>query len=232
MNEKIEKFICDLKQLNIQLPELRDYFWLNIDRSNETDMQRGILFDKKFEKIKSNFKITEKYVIKFLENSFNDPKVEARKEAINKLSLEFQSFNEWDEVAKNALIEKYTNDILIKTTKSKIADKIADKDNASRKKQTKLLVTFPDGTQISENEASETLAETINKIGIDKVKNLYMIIDNVAFISKNKEPMHRFIALEGDYFANVNSSSLKKKRQLEFISKKLNLGLIIEIVKK
>ena len=87
MNEKIEKFICDLKQLNIQLPELRDYFWLNIDRSNETDMQSGISFDKKFEKITSALNSIEKQIIKFLENSFNDPK-----EQCHKIDEEFKEY--------------------------------------------------------------------------------------------------------------------------------------------
>jgi hypothetical protein len=50
MNSKVEKFINGLKQLNTQLSELREYFWLGIDRNDETEWQRGFLFDSKFEK--------------------------------------------------------------------------------------------------------------------------------------------------------------------------------------
>ena len=42
MNEKVEKFINDLKQLNLQLPELREYFWFNIDRGSEIDRQKEL----------------------------------------------------------------------------------------------------------------------------------------------------------------------------------------------
>ena len=112
MTERVEKFVTDLKQLSNQLSEMRDYYWLDIDRSSDADRQKGILFDEKFEKVNELFQKTEKSVCKFLEDAFNDPEREARKKAIKLLYEEFPNFKDWNEDAKNALIEKYTKDLL------------------------------------------------------------------------------------------------------------------------
>jgi len=228
MNEKIKKFITDLKQLSIQLPELREYFWLDIDRSSDTDKQRGILFDSKFEKIKEQFLRTEKTMCKFLEDSFHNPKEEAKKEALKKLISEFQNFDEWDEIAKNALIEKYTNDILQKMIKSREDDN----ERASRSKPSNLLVIFSDAKQICEKNAAKTLAETIRTIGIEKVIGLNLIHSKVPFISKDKDAMRLAVPLENGYFVNAHSGAQTKKRQLEEISRRLNLNLKIDIVER
>lgn len=225
MNEKVEKFINDLELLSSQLNEMREYFWLNIDRTNETDRQRGILFNNKFEKIKDQFLRTEKTVNKFLEKSFFDPKEEAHKEALNKLYCEFANFDEWDAIAKNALIEKYTNDI-INNTKNVVVTERSPKTIS-----TKLLVIFNDGTKICETTSAKTFAETIRKIGIGKVINLNIIIDKAPFVSTDKE-MRGGIALDDRYYVNTHSSTPAKKRVLEDIAQRLNLDLKIEIVGK
>ncbi|MDR0561020.1 MAG: hypothetical protein LBG92_12725 [Prevotellaceae bacterium] len=45
MTEQIENILNELKALQAQLFDL---FWLKIDRYNEADKQRGVLFDEKF----------------------------------------------------------------------------------------------------------------------------------------------------------------------------------------
>jgi hypothetical protein len=227
MNEKVEKFINDLELLNSQLHEMREYFWLNIDRTNETDRQRGILFDNKFEKIKDQFLQNKKTVGNFLEKSFFDPKKEARNEALNKLYSEFANFDEWDEIAKNALIEKYTNDIL----KINTGTKVVSGERSPKANNTKLLVTFNDGTKICETTSAKTFAETIRKIGIEKIIELNIIVDKAPFVSRDKEMRGR-IALDDGYYVNSHSSTFAKKRLLEDISQRLNIGLKIEIIGK
>jgi len=227
MNKKVEKFINDLELLNGQLHEMREYFWLNIDRTNETDRQRGILFDNKFEKIKDQFLRTEKTVSKFLEKSFFDPKEEARKEALNKLYSEFANFDEWDEIAKNALLEKYINDIVKINTKQKV-DTV---ERSPKTISTKLLVIFNDGTKICEPTSSKTFAETIRKIGVEKIIELDILVDKAPFVSKDNE-MRGGVALDDGYYVNTHSSTPAKKRLLVDISQRLNLDLKIEIVGK
>ena len=291
MNEKVEKFIHNLKQLNEQLPEIRDYFWLDIDRSSDTDRQRGIVFDSKFEKIKTLFSQSEKKVTAFLEESFYNPQKEAYKEAMVKLKAEFPNFDDWNEEAKNALIEKYTNDILKSITKPiddslgfsrrKISSELNNltilsetnefsdeflsfynsldqtpsthnsqkfivrkyllengydpklvnsiKGFTSKSKPTRLSVYFPDGTEINNHFSAGTLAETIKKIGVDKVVALNMVCSNLPFVSKDKNMKGAFTVEDG-YFVNTNSSTVMKKRQLEEISQRLNLDLKIDIV--
>jgi hypothetical protein len=49
MTEQIEKILDELKAIQAKLSELRDLFWLKIDRYRESDQQRGVAFDEKFE---------------------------------------------------------------------------------------------------------------------------------------------------------------------------------------
>ena len=41
MTAEIEKIINELKAIQAKLPELRDLYWLKIDRYNEIDQQRS-----------------------------------------------------------------------------------------------------------------------------------------------------------------------------------------------
>ena len=44
MTEQIKQIIDELRTIQAKLPELRDLYWLKIDRYNETDQQRGVVF--------------------------------------------------------------------------------------------------------------------------------------------------------------------------------------------
>ena len=292
MTEKVEKFVNDLKQLSNQFSEMRDYYWLDIDRSSDADRKKGILFDGKFEKVNELFQKTEKSVCKFLEDAFNDPEREVRKKAVKLLAEEFSNFKDWNEDAKSALIEKYTKDLLktktmddslgfskrkifselqsltILTEANVFSDEFMEfynsldptlsthnsqkfivrkyllengydaelvnsiKGRSQKSKPSRLIVSFSDGTDICENSASNTLAETINKIGVEMVIGLNIIFDNVPYISKDKDLMYRGTFLKNGYFVNTHSSTSTKKKQLEEISQKLNLDLKIDIIER
>ena len=228
MKEKVEKFTNDIKQLIPQLAELRDLYWLNIDRSNDADRERGRLFNHKFNKIQEQFLRTEKTVIKFLEQAFANPKELAREEAINKLSVEFPNFSEWDSVAKNALIEKYTQDILN-------ANKNSRRKNTERSRQassTKLSVTLPDGTVICEATSAKTLAKTIQKIGVEKVIELDLMVHRMPFITKNKDSIRGPLPVDDDFFVCTHSSTSAKQRMFREIAQRLNLNLKVKVVER
>lgn len=49
MTEQIKNIQSELNAILAKLPELRELFWLKIDRYNEVDQQRGVVFDERFE---------------------------------------------------------------------------------------------------------------------------------------------------------------------------------------
>jgi hypothetical protein len=56
MTEQVENILAELKAIQAKLPELRDLFWLKIDRYDEDDRQRGEMFDGKFERQITNLR--------------------------------------------------------------------------------------------------------------------------------------------------------------------------------
>ena len=115
MTAEIEKIINELKAIQAKLPELRDLYWLKIDRYNETDQQRGVVFDEKFEQQRNKlFRAIDSFTV-FIEKSFAPTAEEVAKEKIlQKLRVEFPSFDDWNEDAKKALLEREMKSILIK----------------------------------------------------------------------------------------------------------------------
>lgn len=113
MTEQVEKIINELKVVQTKLPELRDLFWLKIDRYNEADQQRGVAFDEKFEQQRDKlFRAIDGFTI-FIEKSFA-PSVEeiAKEKALKKLRTEFSGFDDWNEEAKKALLDRELNELL------------------------------------------------------------------------------------------------------------------------
>jgi CHAD domain-containing protein len=72
MTEQIEKILDEFKAIQAKLPELRDLFWLKIDRYSESDQQRGVAF------IEKSFASTDEEV--------------TREKALQKLRAEFPGF--------------------------------------------------------------------------------------------------------------------------------------------
>lgn len=286
MKEQVNKIIEELNTITTKFSDIRDLFWLKIDRYKENDLNRGIEFDKKYEQ--QCFKLSRSInaFTKFIEKSFEPSANEiARDKAILKLKADYPNFEEWNEEAKQALIEREI-DVLLKTksnvTRKEIAkrnlkeklDKINilngnefsdeflvfyksldtsistqnsqknivrkyliekgyDKSivNSLKTKEKKsalrlLQVTFPNGIVLKYDRAVQTFLETIEKIGVNKVCNLKM----EAFVrsDKNFERTAQIVKM-GDCYINTHSSTAEKKRQLDAISRKLNLNLQVEI---
>jgi len=70
MKEQVKNILVELKAIQTKLPELRDLFWLKIDRYNEADQQRGVAFDEKFEQQRDKlFRMIDNFSA-FIERSF------------------------------------------------------------------------------------------------------------------------------------------------------------------
>jgi hypothetical protein len=228
MTEQIENILAELKAIQAKLPELRDLFWLKIDRYNEADQQRGVAFDDKFEQQRDKlFRVIDSFSA-FIEKSFAPTSEEvAREQALQKLRVEFPGFDDWNEEAKKALLDREIATKLLIMTKiqnTKI-DKVTKFDDFNKKTPPRnLIVTFHDGTEISNKYATISLIETIKKIGINKISEL-----NLPYISTNRDILRTATEIENGYFIETNTSTRDKKRQLDEISNRLDLNLKIEI---
>ena len=113
MIEQIKNILAEFKAMQAKLPELRDLFWLKIDRYDEAEQQRGVEFDEKFEQQCGKLVRAIDSFTTFIEKSFTPSAEEIAKEkARQKLRAEFPNFDDWNKEAKKALFEREMNELL------------------------------------------------------------------------------------------------------------------------
>ena len=100
----------------------------------------------------------------------------------------------------------------------------------SKSSKTTLSIAFPDGKTISHRFANETLVDTIKIIGHEKVKELNIICCGVPLVSSIKDDFYTQHELVKGVYIMTHSSTKLKKEQLDEISKRLGVGLKVEIV--
>jgi hypothetical protein len=101
--------------------------------------------------------------------------------------------------------------------------------SASKGAKTGLLVRFPDGTVICEAKAADTLALAIKKIGFEKVEALNIRVNHENLVSRQKSRNYNDVFLS-PFYIKTHSSTDAKKKNLERISDRLGLRLIVSIV--
>ncbi len=94
-----------------------------------------------------------------------------------------------------------------------------------------LVVTMPNREKIDHNVAATTFAEVIEKLGIERVRNLERIVSGISLISTSKHSMYDQ-RKSGRYYIMTNTDTKTKKRLLEEIASELGEPLKIEIVDK
>lgn len=95
--------------------------------------------------------------------------------------------------------------------------------------KTNLRVRFPSGKTISNQFAAETFAEVIQEMGMERVKNLNMRVNNYPLISTEKHDKYGQYRI-GKYFVMTHSSTKYKKDILERIAKRLKINITITII--
>ena len=102
-----------------------------------------------------------------------------------------------------------------------------------RSPATGLCVWLPDGEFIQAKKANLTMADAIIHAGVKAVAGLKIPHDGAFLISKDKHPRYanEQQKLPDGYLLNTHSSTKNKKKQLERISKALNLNWKVEIIK-
>ena len=107
---------------------------------------------------------------------------------------------------------------------------------AATKKQpgprTKLKVTLPTGRVIQEKMAIDTLRDFVLFAGVDNVRALNLVYSNVPFISTTLDKKYSRAQKEfaGGLYLFGNSSTEKKKEQIEHIAQILNIDVKVEII--
>lgn len=97
--------------------------------------------------------------------------------------------------------------------------------------QTRLVVTMSSGETIDHNFASTTFAKVIEKLGIERVRSLELIVSGISLISTSKHPQYDQ-RQSGQYYIMTNTDTKTKGKLLEEIALALDETLKVEIVKK
>jgi hypothetical protein len=193
MAEQIDNILAELKLIQTKLPELRDLFWLKIDRYSEIDQQRGIVFNGKFEQQRNRlFRALDSFSV-FIEKSFApSDEGKAKEKALQKLCAEFPSFLDWTEEAKKALLEREIADCVAKAPK-KIIQKKPQKPNRGPKYQ---INNQPDRVYSIDNDFSHCRPCLFEFRGQKYVINNWaMLLKELAEIlyNENSTPIDEFI---------------------------------------
>jgi hypothetical protein len=98
----------------------------------------------------------------------------------------------------------------------------------SKSKWTNLVVTFPDGTEISNRFAYQTLCDTIQKIGAVEVSKLGIRQSGIDLVSRKEDDYYQQHKIKGGYLVLTHSSTELKKNHIEEISKQLKLNLKVQ----
>ncbi len=116
----------------------------------------------------------------------------------------------------------------VKVRQAKISQPMKER----RKSSTTIKVILPNGKEIYNKKAVTTLVETIRAIGYDKVRSLEINCKGFPFVSTERNmKRHDEWKDTGDgYFIHIKSSTENKKKRLNEISNRLNLGLQVTIV--
>ena len=97
----------------------------------------------------------------------------------------------------------------------------------SRKPPTRLVVTMEDGERIDRRAATDTFVETIEKLGIERVRNLGYNVGRSSLISTSQS--HEKQRKSGRYYITThNTTTAEKKRLLETIASELGVKLRVE----
>lgn len=99
----------------------------------------------------------------------------------------------------------------------------------TKSKWTNLLVIFPDGSEITNRFAYQTLCDTIEKVGAEKVAKLNIRQSGIDLVSKTEDDFYQQHKIKNDWLVLTHSSTKGKKSHIEEISKRLNLNLKVKM---
>lgn len=130
------------------------------------------------------------------------------------------------------LLEEWENGFdRVTRTKAKIKRIPIEPKQTSHKKskKTKLRVKFKDGTEVSEHLAADTFVDVLTKIGFTEVESLGISVRGVPLVGDKRSSQYQQRRISGKYII-THSSTGEKADTLKDISKRLGIGLIVNII--
>lgn len=100
----------------------------------------------------------------------------------------------------------------------------------SKASKTRLHVTFPDGAVIEEYYAADTFALALRHIGLPRVEALRLNESGIPLVGTVRSEQYGQRRIDGRYIC-THSNTQKKKDTLEKIAKRLNVGIIVKVIK-
>ena len=94
-----------------------------------------------------------------------------------------------------------------------------------------LFVTMPNEETVNHKVSATTFAEVIEKLGVEQVRNLELIVNSIPLVSTFDHPTYNQHQ-SGRYYITTHSSTKAKKRLLEEIAERLGIKMKVEIVDK
>lgn len=109
---------------------------------------------------------------------------------------------------------------------------VKDKPKKPKKSINRLKVKFPDGRVVKEQYAKRTFLETIQMIGVQRVRQLGLERNGVPLVDKTVHDKYKKtqIKVGAKIYIQTYGSTEDKKKYLDIISEKLGLGLNVKIV--
>jgi hypothetical protein len=100
----------------------------------------------------------------------------------------------------------------------------------TKSKKKNLIVTFPEGTKISNPFAYQTLCDTIEKVGAEKVSQLGIRQSGINIVSREEDDFYNQHLIKVGYYVLTHSSTEMKKKHILDIARQLNLRLRVKII--
>ncbi len=171
--------------------------------------------------------------IKSIENDYKQKRIEeSLPEAWSKLVERVTTFG------TDALAEAVENLCGYKPSDEQVLDFLkslkigTESENGGKNSWNKgLLVTMPNGEIINHKVSATTFSEAIEKLGIDRVRNLERQVNGIPLISTSKHSTYDQ-RKSGQYYIMTNTDTKTKKRLLEEIATELRESLKVEVIEK
>ncbi len=130
------------------------------------------------------------------------------------------------------LLEEWENgfDQVTRTrTKIKTMPVKSKRTNHTKSKKTRLRVRFKDGMEMSEHLAADTFVDALTKIGLSEIEALGISVRGVPLVGDKRSNQYQQRRISGKYII-THSSTGEKADTLKDISKRLGLGLSVDIL--
>ncbi|MFM2275236.1 MAG: hypothetical protein RL211_1108 [Pseudomonadota bacterium] len=119
-----------------------------------------------------------------------------------------------------------TTRLQVQVPSTKIVSPIA---SSSKSSKTVLVVKFPDSSVIFEAKAADTFAKVLKVLGLQKVSQLGLKMNNHPLVSKQKSENYSQTAID-EYLIMTHSNTEQKREKLLEIARALNVALTVDVV--